>query len=210
MLDELYALCKNPPSLSVWQRFWSKVDIRSWTECWEWTSGRFDSNYGAFHNGKRAHRSHRLLMNWLHGELPASLIVDHIWCNNPPCNNPIHLVPTTHAGNVNRKGSKHGSQRTHCVRGHILSGSNLSPARLLLGERRCMTCNRQKYYESKPAPKPRKIRAKGTKTHCSKGHEFKPENLVKSKLPYKVCRMCSNLRMERNRAKQKSAAFQLA
>lgn len=28
-------------------------------------------------------------------------------------------------------------------------------------------------------------------THCKHGHEFTPENLVKSKLPHRICRECS-------------------
>lgn len=101
-LDELYVLCRNQPTLKDWERFWAKVDARSWRECWLWNVGK---DYGNFYWNGKQRRAHRLLAIWLYGELPDFLVVDHVVCSKPPCVNPLHLVPTTYFENACRIGA---------------------------------------------------------------------------------------------------------
>lgn len=72
--------------------------------CWEWTGarqpdGRYD--YGMFWDGTRAVRAHRFAYELLVGPIPVGLELDHL-CRNPPCVNPAHLEPVTHAENIRR------------------------------------------------------------------------------------------------------------
>lgn len=74
------------------RRFWSKVDIRSDDECWEWT-GTVSAGTGRFNPYKtglsaQAHRTAFLLTQ---GEIPSDKRVRHS-CHNPICCNPNHLV----------------------------------------------------------------------------------------------------------------------
>lgn len=98
------------------QRFWSRVDIRSRTECWEWLAGRNSKkpkfNYGIFWLNGEGVLSHRLAL--------ALHLKRDIWeqevmhtCDNPPCCNPYHLFAGTHTDNMQDKIKKgrHGCER---------------------------------------------------------------------------------------------------
>jgi hypothetical protein len=66
-------------------------------------------------------------------------------CDNPGCVNPGHLFATDHLGNVQdmiAKRRQNNQRKTHCVRGHALSGANIRPAN---GWRRCLACQKLHY-----------------------------------------------------------------
>src|SRR5690625_1049217 len=84
-------------------RFWSKVDVRSPDECWEWAGERMVSGYGVYcewANNRRWLRitAHRLSL-LIAGQEIADRVVRHD-CDNPPCVNPQHLRVRTQADNI--------------------------------------------------------------------------------------------------------------
>jgi len=74
------------------ERFLSKINRRSETECWEWTAGK-ESGYGRFRVGGRdgkAYIATRLMWRLVHGTDPAGQLILHT-CDNRACCNPAHL-----------------------------------------------------------------------------------------------------------------------
>lgn len=91
--------------------------------CWQWTSQKTTDGYARidmFVNGKKVSKlAHRISYREFKGEIPSGLVLDHL-CRNRSCVNPDHLEPVTFAVNSQRALCK-----THCKRGHPLSGQNL-------------------------------------------------------------------------------------
>lgn len=128
---------------SLEERFWEKVVITGFTECWLWggakTNGYGSIGYQTEGGGKTKHiSSHRAAYQLLIGPIPDNLDLDHL-CRNPGCCNPKHLEPVTHRENVLRGEGPSAKQarQTHCKRGHPLSGDNLLPYSY---GRVCKTC----------------------------------------------------------------------
>ena len=80
------------------ERFWSKVDVRSVDECWNWT--RSMSNYGcAYYQGKSV-SSHRLAWQLANGRPPQDGMMILHSCDNKKCCNPNHLREGTCKENI--------------------------------------------------------------------------------------------------------------
>ncbi len=108
--------------LMISRRFWSKVNVGSVDECWEWTAatkGRRKCFYGNFFDGKRMVSAHRHVMSSIHtAEGIEGKCVLHS-CDNPLCVNPRHLRLGTHQDNMNDmvlRSGKNVSSRARQIR----------------------------------------------------------------------------------------------
>lgn len=114
------------------QRFWDKVaggdEINV---CWEWKAKKDKDGYAVFHYAEtnKHVKGHRWSYERFVGPIPLGLTIDHL-CNNPSCVNPAHLEPATATDNAMRGNGimARNARKTHCLRGHPLTGDNLAPS----------------------------------------------------------------------------------
>lgn len=118
--------------VAIEARFWSKV--RQSGDCWVWTGATTHGGYGWFQVGGTT-GAHRVAYQFLIGEIPDGLHLDHL-CRNPPCVNPYHLDPVSIAVNNRRAAEAQSS----CRYGHIYDEPNTAYDRH--GYRYCRACNR--------------------------------------------------------------------
>lgn len=120
------------------KRFWSKVEITGF--CWLWRGTRVRDGYGQFWLNGKMRSAHRISYIYFFGSIPSGLQLDHL-CSVRNCINPDHLEPVTLQENTRRSPNtvlSINSNKTHCVRGHLLSGDNLYPRSD--GNRECRQC----------------------------------------------------------------------
>ncbi|WP_434452948.1 HNH endonuclease signature motif containing protein [Lentzea sp. E54] len=102
--------------------------------------------------------AHITMCELANGPRPNSRHQVNHHCDTPSCCNPDHLYWGTQSENMQdcvRRGRyrAHNAEKTHCSRGHELSGPNVifRPT----GGRRCATCHRRQklasYYRCKKA-----------------------------------------------------------
>lgn len=70
--------------------FWSKVDIRSPKECWNWQGAKKPKGYGNVRISGQYLLSHRVSWELSNFAIPDGYLVCHA-CDNPSCCNPSHL-----------------------------------------------------------------------------------------------------------------------
>ncbi len=128
------------------ERFWTKVDRRSESECWEWLGAKSDG-YGRLKVDGRACRAHRFAYELLVGPIPDEMTLDHL-CRNRACVNPAHLEIVTNKDNVLRgEGvTAENAIKTHCVHGHEFTDENTYVIKTgpKAGGRECRTCHRER------------------------------------------------------------------
>lgn len=113
--------------------------------CWEWRKTSMDKRgYGRFRS-EVGRLAHRFSYHHFKGKLDPKLTIDHLCCNKR-CVNPAHLEQVTQRENVLRGTADAAKNvlKTHCKRGHKLSGKNLFVKKSKNGHRKryCMECKR--------------------------------------------------------------------
>jgi hypothetical protein len=91
--------------------------------CWVWTGNTDNKGYGRLHHDL----AHRRAWRETNGPIPDGLWILHR-CDNPPCCNPAHLYPGTHAQNMrdmSERGRSGSKRRLVCPQGHVKEGYNL-------------------------------------------------------------------------------------
>lgn len=109
--------------INTHDKFWTKIKITNF--CWEWTGGK-RKGYGLFGLDGKSKSAHRYSYELFKGDIEKGMTIDHL-CRNRACVNPNHLESVTNKENVLRGFglTAINARKTHCLRGHILSGENL-------------------------------------------------------------------------------------
>lgn len=119
--------------------FWARVDSSAGPlACWPWIGRRDPEGYGIY--GVHSKRATRLAYEQAHQRVLYPVAVIRHACDNPPCCNPLHLVPGTQLMNVadrverdrNAKGVTNGRARLSEVEAISIFLSPLS-TRMLAG-----------------------------------------------------------------------------
>lgn len=123
------------------ERFWAQVDKNGPGGCWIWTGYIGADGYGRFHHDYGYAMAHRWAFERYVGPIPEGLTLDHL-CRVRSCvNYERDLEPVTRGENTLRGQTitAENAAKTHCLRGHPLSGTNVY---LYEGHRHCRACRR--------------------------------------------------------------------
>jgi hypothetical protein len=107
--------------------------------CLIWQRAKCPDGYGRVKQGGVSRLVHVVVYEQANGPVPEGMEIDHT-CRKRLCINIEHLEAVTHLVNTLRGvgPTAKNARKTHCPRGHSLSGSNLY--RHPSGRRRCRTC----------------------------------------------------------------------
>lgn len=121
-------------------RFWARVDTSAGEiGCWPWLGYKNARGYGQVRiEGRRLYPAYRFAWESVNGPMDKAFEARHT-CDNPPCCNPLHIEPGTHADNLadmKARGRHWRANQTHCVNGHPFDYVDGK------GTRRCSICRR--------------------------------------------------------------------
>lgn len=105
-------------------RFWR--DTKKTDTCWLWLNKKNHGGYGVIFAEGKNQLVHRYAWRLMRGPIERPLTLDHL-CRNKLCVNPDHLEPLSSRDNTLRgyNPAANNRRKTHCIRGHLLSGVNL-------------------------------------------------------------------------------------
>lgn len=120
-------------------------------DCWPWGGSVDGSGYGRSKVAGHTVGIHRTAYVRAHGPIPPGRVVDHTChsrdttcrggrtCPHRRCVNPAHMELVTGAENTlrGRNRAAENARKTHCKRGHPLSGANVYVWHRM---RRCRIC----------------------------------------------------------------------
>lgn len=148
------------PKPTLRERFDAKWKLNAKNGCWEWTRPLVNG-YGRFCVDAYPQVASRAGYEIYKGKIPGGLHLDHL-CRNRCCVNPDHLEPVTNSENVKRGivtevHRARQAAKTHCKRGHPLSGKNLKRTSK---QRICLACRllRKREYNARLPKKGRDLR----------------------------------------------------
>ncbi len=82
------------------ERFWNKVKIGNFEDCWIWTASKDSDGYGTFRIGLKTFLAHRISWTMQFGDIPPKIHVCHK-CDNPSCVNYNHFFLGNDQDNMN-------------------------------------------------------------------------------------------------------------
>jgi hypothetical protein len=136
------------------EQYLAKFDQHGPDECWPWTAGRSEKNYGQFADGDGGSMpAHRFGFTAFIRPLEHGEVVDHTChnrddscpggdtCEHRACQNPAHWEAVDDDTNMERgkSFSAVNGRKTHCDSGHELTPENSYGYK---GRRQCKTCAR--------------------------------------------------------------------
>lgn len=93
------------PSLTLEERFWSKVQKQEGDGCWIWIGSKDGSGYGQLHLDRKRVLAHRIGWQLENGPIPEGMDILHN-CDNPPCVRSSHLRTGSHLENLQEASRK--------------------------------------------------------------------------------------------------------
>lgn len=85
---------------------WSKIDISSPTECWEWKGAVARSGYGSVRKNEKVYQAHRVIYECKYGKIISSQFFVCHKCDNKTCCNPAHFFLGTMQDNIKDRDKK--------------------------------------------------------------------------------------------------------
>lgn len=107
---------------SYFINFWDYVDKSGGEEaCWPWQGRRGYRGYGTLSYRRLFIYAHRRAYELTHGATPADRPEIRHKCDFPPCCNPRHLVPGTHAENGRDMAERERSPTTKLTASQVIA-----------------------------------------------------------------------------------------
>jgi len=101
-------------SKTLEERFWDKVDVSGFDNCWLWLAHKNQNGYGTMSVAGKCRRATHVLFYLRKGHWPVAGRTANHHCDNPGCLNPKHLYLGTQISNVHDR-ERRG--RRGCTRG---------------------------------------------------------------------------------------------